>query len=177
MLLMKRAPKPAVESPVSAAVAPPPDLQAALRSIGKQAGAIGRESAEVRGRLDDTTRASERGDVASTLREVSPVAESITQIALQTGLVALNASVEAKRAGDAERGFGVVTDAVKDLAGKIEFSSKKIMRTVGVRKCRRRSPASSRRPGRAVPSAAVAMPRWAASLPKWTGPVTRSVPR
>ena len=62
-------------------------------------------------------------------------------------------------------------------AGKVEFSSKEIMRTVGVRKCRRRSPASSRRPGRAVPSAAVAMPRGAASLPKWTGPVTRSVPR
>ena len=174
---MKRAPKPAVESPVRAAVAPPPDLQAALRSIGKQAGAIGRESAEVRGRLDDTTRASERGDVASTLREVSLAAESITQIALQTGLVALNASVEAKRAGDAERGFGVATDAVKELAGKVEFSSKEIMRTVGVRKCRRRSPASSRRPGRAAPSAAVAMPRWAASLPKWAGPVTRSVPR
>ncbi len=51
---------------------------------------------------------------------------------MQTRLVAFNASVEAKRAGDAGRGFGVVADAVKDLAGKIEFSSKEIMRTVGV---------------------------------------------
>ncbi|HZT56742.1 MAG TPA: methyl-accepting chemotaxis protein, partial [Burkholderiaceae bacterium] len=49
-----------------------------------------------------------------------------------TRLVAFNASVEAKRAGDAGRGFGVVADAVKDLAGKVEFSSKEIMRTVGV---------------------------------------------
>jgi methyl-accepting chemotaxis protein len=51
---------------------------------------------------------------------------------LQTRLVAFNASVEAKRAGDAGRGIGVVADAVKDLAGKVEFSSKEIMRTVGV---------------------------------------------
>ena len=51
---------------------------------------------------------------------------------MQTRLVAFNASVEAKRAGDAGRGFGVVADAVKDLAGKVGFSSKEIMRTVGV---------------------------------------------
>jgi len=39
--------------------------------------------------------------------------------------------VEAKRAGEAGRGFGVVADAVKDLAGKVESSSKAIMGTVG----------------------------------------------
>src|SRR6185436_4467471 len=42
-----------------------------------------------------------------------------------------NASVEAKRAGEAGRGFGVVADAVKDLAAKVESSSKEIMSTVG----------------------------------------------
>ena len=56
---------------------------------------------------------------------------TITQIALQTRLVAFNASVEAKRAGEAGRGFGVVADAVKDLAAKVESSSKEIMSTVG----------------------------------------------
>jgi len=61
---------------------------------------------------------------------VSRAAESITQIALQTRLVAFNASVEAKRAGEAGRGFGVVADAVKDLAGKVEQSSKTIMDTI-----------------------------------------------
>ena len=155
-----------------------PDLHAAVRSIGQQAGAIGRDSAEVRGLLDDSTKASARsaqavaalagqvqditraqGDIGSvskasldavlrarkavedvgtevagvmtTLRQVSDAAGSITQIALQTRLVAFNASVEAKRAGEAGRGFGVVADAVKDLAGKVESSSKEIMRTVG----------------------------------------------
>jgi methyl-accepting chemotaxis protein len=70
--------------------------------------------------------------IVSTLKEVSGAASSITQIALQTRLVAFNASVEAKRAGEAGRGFGVVADAVKDLAGKVEVSSKDIMSTIGV---------------------------------------------
>ena len=69
--------------------------------------------------------------IVDTLRHVSGAAGQITQIALQTRLVAFNASVEAKRAGDAGRGFGVVADAVKDLAGKVETSSKDIMRTIG----------------------------------------------
>ena len=156
-----------------------PDLQEAIRSIAQQASKIGRESAEVRGLIDDTGKASERsakavaslgsqvkdingaqasigsasnaglgavqrvrtavegvgvevGAVVMTLRDVAKAAESITQIALQTRLVAFNASVEAKRAGDAGRGFGVVAGAVKDLAGKVEQSSKDIMRTIAL---------------------------------------------
>ena len=74
---------------------------------------------------------NEVGGIVSTLRQVSQAAGTITQIALQTRLVAFNASVEAKRAGEAGRGFGVVADAVKDLAAKVESSSKEIMSTVG----------------------------------------------
>jgi methyl-accepting chemotaxis protein len=70
------------------------------------------------------------GGVVDTLREVAGAAQNITQIALQTRLVAFNASVEAKRAGEAGRGFSVVADAVKDLAAKVEESSKLIMSTV-----------------------------------------------
>ncbi|HUG22557.1 methyl-accepting chemotaxis protein [Piscinibacter sp.] len=74
---------------------------------------------------------NEVAGIVSTLRQVSQAAGTITQIALQTRLVAFNASVEAKRAGEAGRGFGVVADAVKDLAAKVESSSKEIMSTVG----------------------------------------------
>jgi len=73
---------------------------------------------------------SEVSGIVDTLHQVADAAGQITQIALQTRLVAFNASVEAKRAGDAGRGFGVVADAVKDLAGKVESSSKAIMSTV-----------------------------------------------
>ena len=75
---------------------------------------------------------NEVGAVVATLRDVAGAAQSITQVALQTRLVAFNASVEAKRAGEAGRGFGVVADAVKALAGEVELSSKEIMRTVGL---------------------------------------------
>jgi methyl-accepting chemotaxis protein len=74
--------------------------------------------------------AGEVTGIVATLRQVAEAAAQITQIAVQTRLVAFNALVEAKRAGEAGRGFGVVADAVKDLAGKVEASSKHIMGTV-----------------------------------------------
>ena len=89
-----------------------------LDAVGRARAALQEVSTEVQGIVD-------------TLRQVSEAASQITQIALQTRLVAFNASVEAKRAGEAGRGFGVVADAVKDLAAKVETSSKAIMRTVG----------------------------------------------
>ncbi len=72
----------------------------------------------------------EVADVVETLQEVSSAAQDITRIALQTRLVAFNASVEAKRAGEAGRGFSVVADAVKDLSTQVEQTSKRIMSTV-----------------------------------------------
>lgn len=68
--------------------------------------------------------------VTANLADVADAAGEITQIALQTRLVAFNASVEAKRAGEAGRGFSVVADAVRELAAKVEQSSKLIMNTV-----------------------------------------------
>jgi methyl-accepting chemotaxis protein len=69
-------------------------------------------------------------DIVQVLREVSGAAESIGQIALQTRLVAFNASVEAHRAGAAGQGFGVVANAVKDLATRVETASRTIQSTL-----------------------------------------------
>ncbi|MCC7151956.1 MAG: chemotaxis protein [Rubrivivax sp.] len=84
------------------------------------------------GRARDAVLAlgGEVSTIVASLREVADAAGQITQIALQTRLVAFNASVEAKRAGEAGRGFGVVADAVKDLAARVEASSKAIGGTV-----------------------------------------------
>ncbi len=73
----------------------------------------------------------EVSDVVETLHKVADAAREITQVALQTRLVAFNASVEAKRAGVAGAGFSVVADAVKDLSTQVESISKAIMSTVG----------------------------------------------
>lgn len=72
------------------------------------------------------------GETAETLSQVTESAREITQIALQTRLVAFNASVEAKRAGEAGRGFSVVAEAVKDLAARVEEASRQIMQTVSM---------------------------------------------
>lgn len=74
--------------------------------------------------------ASDVTAAATSLQQVADAAADITKIALQTRLVAFNASVEAKRAGAAGRGFSVVAEAVKDLAQKVEQSSKQIAGTV-----------------------------------------------
>ncbi|MFL6665375.1 MAG: methyl-accepting chemotaxis protein [Rhizobacter sp.] len=111
-------------------------LAAQAQEVTKAQHAIGEVSAASFGAVDRARKAvedvgTEVVGIVSTLRQVSQAAQAITKIALQTRLVAFNASVEAKRAGEAGRGFGVVADAVKDLAAKVEASSKEIMSTVG----------------------------------------------
>jgi methyl-accepting chemotaxis protein len=122
------------------------DTAVVLR-LARTASTMGKEAAELRGVLTDVSTIAKRQTDAfkavadevermiDANRSISSsmgasVAAEITRIALQTRLVAFNASVEAKRAGEAGRGFSVVADAVKDLAQKVEASSKLITTTV-----------------------------------------------
>jgi methyl-accepting chemotaxis protein len=100
----------------------------ANRHIGGATEASGESVAAARHAVQQVSQGVE--GVTVTLHHVSDAAREISQIALQTRLVAFNASVEAKRAGEAGRGFAVVAEAVKDLAAKVEESSKLIMSTV-----------------------------------------------
>ncbi len=55
-------------------------------------------------------------DISSNVQEITTIAKAIEDIAFQTGILAINASVEAARAGNAGKGFAVVADQVKQLA-------------------------------------------------------------
>ena len=114
-----------------------------MRSLAEGIATTAAHAAQVNHRVTEVdTEAKQSGEVVKSAQiamdkiktsseEIAQITDVIEAIAFQTNLLAINAGVEAARAGDAGRGFAVVATEVRALAHRTTQSAKDIKALIG----------------------------------------------